>query len=61
MDAGLSVLVEVAQLTVARTGAPPAAVSCDLHKDGRKLGTTYVTSLKVQHVSCAKRWLRRAL
>ena len=37
-------------------GAAPvrAVVSCDLHKDGRKLGTTYVTSLKVQHVSCAK-------
>ena len=36
-------------------GAPVrATVSCDLHKDGRKLGTTYVTSLKVQHVSCAK-------
>jgi hypothetical protein len=31
-----------------------AAVSCDLHKDGRKLGTTYVTSLKVRHVTCAK-------
>jgi hypothetical protein len=37
-------------------GAAPAraAVGCDLHKDGRKLGTTYVTSLKVEHVSCAK-------
>jgi hypothetical protein len=39
-----------------RAEAAPAraAVSCDLHKDGRKLGTTYVTSLKVEHVSCAK-------
>jgi hypothetical protein len=23
-----------------------AAISCDLHKDGRKLGTTYVASLE---------------
>jgi hypothetical protein len=45
-----------ALVNAARVGAAPgrAAVSCDLHKDGRKLGTTYVTSLKVQHVSCAK-------
>jgi hypothetical protein len=37
-----------------------AAVSCDLHKDGRKLGTTYVTSLRVSHVSCtaAKRLVK---
>ena len=37
------------------TGAPAAgATTCDVRKDGRKLGTTYVTSLKVSHVSCAK-------
>jgi hypothetical protein len=36
-------------------GAPAAgATTCDVRKDGRKLGTTYVTSLKVSHVSCAK-------
>jgi hypothetical protein len=39
-----------------RVQAAPAraSVTCDLRKDGRKLGTTYVTSLKVQHVSCVK-------
>ena len=37
------------------SGAPAAtSTTCDLGKDGRKLGTTYVTSLKVSHVSCAK-------
>jgi hypothetical protein len=37
------------------TGAPAAgATTCDVRKDGRKLGTTYVTALKVQHVSCTK-------
>jgi hypothetical protein len=36
-------------------GAPAASTTtCDVRKDGRKLGTTYVTSLKVQQVSCAK-------
>jgi hypothetical protein len=42
--------------TLAFAGGAPAASSttCDLRKDGRKLGTTYVTSLKVQQVSCAK-------
>lgn len=51
VGAGLSALAGATDV-----GAAPAAaaVSCDLHKDGRKLGTTYVTSLKVQHVSCAK-------
>ena len=28
--------------------------SCDIRSVGRKLGTTYVTLLKVEHVSCAK-------
>jgi hypothetical protein len=48
---GLCALVSATQV-----GAAPAraAVTCDLHKDGRKLGTTYVTSLKVRHVSCDK-------
>ena len=43
------------------TGAPAAgATTCDVRKDGRKLGTTYVTSLKVSHVSCvtAKRLVK---
>jgi hypothetical protein len=42
--------------TLAVAAAAPAAstTTCDVRKDGRKLGTTYVTSLKVQHVSCAK-------
>jgi hypothetical protein len=42
--------------TLAFAVAAPAAstTTCDVRKDGRKLGTTYVTSLKVQHVSCAK-------
>lgn len=31
-----------------------APTSCDIRSVGRKLGTTYVTSLKVEHVGCAK-------
>ena len=31
-----------------------ATKSCDIRSVGRKLGTTYVTSLKVEHVTCAK-------
>jgi hypothetical protein len=40
----------------AQTGRAPAraATSCDVRHDGRKLGTTYVTALKVEHVSCTK-------
>lgn len=30
-----------------------ATTTCSLAKDGRKLGTTYVTSLKVTGVTCA--------
>jgi hypothetical protein len=43
-------------LALALAGGAPAAstTTCDIRKDGRKLGTTYVTSLKVQQVSCAK-------
>ena len=38
----------------ASSGARAASsTACDIRKDGRKLGTTYVTSLKVSHVSCA--------
>jgi hypothetical protein len=32
--------------------AAASTSTCDIRKDGRKLGTTYVTSLKVTHVSC---------
>ena len=31
-----------------------ASKSCDIRSVGRKLGTTYVTSLKVEHVSCVE-------
>ena len=34
--------------------APRAATTCDVKRDGRKLGATYVTSLKTTQVSCAK-------
>ena len=34
--------------------SPRAATTCDVKRDGRKLGTTYVTSLKTTQVSCAK-------
>jgi hypothetical protein len=49
---GLTVLLAA----LAFAGGAPAAstTTCDVRKDGRKLGTTYVTSLKVQQVSCAK-------
>jgi hypothetical protein len=33
---------------------PRAATTCDVRRDGRHLGTTYVTSLKATQVSCAK-------
>jgi hypothetical protein len=48
---GLCALVGATHVGAA---AVRATVTCDLHKDGRKLGTTYVTSLKVQHVTCVK-------
>jgi hypothetical protein len=35
-------------------GHARAATTCDVRKDGRKLGTTYVTSLKAEHVSCSR-------
>ena len=49
---GLALLVA---LVVVSAGARAASgTTCDIRKDGRKLGTTYVTSLKVEHVSCTK-------
>jgi hypothetical protein len=51
----LAIGVVTALLAVAVGSSAHAASSttCDVRKDGRKLGTTYVTSLKVSHVSCA--------
>ena len=52
MALGLGALLVAFAFT---TGAHAASTTtCDLKKDRRKLGTTYVTSLKVQHVSCTK-------
>ena len=46
-------LVVLLGLLVVSAGARAASsTTCDIRKDGRKLGTTYVTSLKVSHVSC---------
>jgi hypothetical protein len=48
--AGLTLLTLAALL---QAGAPATAASrCDLSKDGRKLGTTYVTKLTTTNVSC---------
>jgi hypothetical protein len=38
----------------AETAPAPAAVTCSLKSDGRRLGTTYVTSLRVTQVPCTK-------
>jgi hypothetical protein len=50
--AGLGLLV--AAPGHAAPARPRAATTCDLKRDGRKLGTTYVTSLKTTQVSCTK-------
>jgi hypothetical protein len=55
---GLS-LASVAVVLAVSTGAhaaptATAAATCDVAKDGRKLGATYVTSLSATKVSCAK-------
>jgi hypothetical protein len=50
--AGLGVLV--AAPSYAAPASPRAVTTCDVKRDGRKLGTTYVTSLKTTRVSCAK-------
>jgi hypothetical protein len=44
----------LAALALATSAPAASTTTCDLSKDGRKLGTTYVTSLKVQHVSCTR-------
>jgi hypothetical protein len=55
---GLAVLV--ASVIVSSGARAASSTACDIRKDGRKLGTTYVTSLKVSHVSCvtAKRLVK---
>jgi hypothetical protein len=55
---GLS-LATVAMVLAVSTGAhaaptATAAATCDVSKDGRKLGATYVTSLSATKVDCAK-------
>jgi hypothetical protein len=52
-------LAGVAVVLAVSTGAhaaptASAATTCDVSKDGRKLGATYVTSLSATKVSCAK-------
>jgi hypothetical protein len=54
-------LVLLLGLVIVSSGARAASsTTCDVRKDGRKLGTTYVTSLEVSHVSCttAKRLVK---
>jgi hypothetical protein len=46
--------VLLAVLVLAVTASPSAARGCDVSRDGRKLGPTYVTSLSVARVSCAE-------
>jgi hypothetical protein len=56
----LGVLVVIGLCAVAGSASAASSTSCDIRKDGRKLGTTYVTSIKVTHVSCttAKRVIK---
>jgi hypothetical protein len=54
----LTALAAVSTLTVAVSPSPAAphahaSTTCDVSKDGRKLGTTYVTALSVTKISCA--------
>jgi hypothetical protein len=60
-DAGMSTVRPLAVLAVLVTiaavhAASPAAAAtrCDVSKDGRKLGTTYVTRLTATGVTCTK-------
>jgi hypothetical protein len=53
LTAVLTLLVVVA--AVAQAASPAgAATRCDVSKDGRKLGTTYVTKLTATNVTCTK-------
>src|SRR3954467_9855548 len=49
--AGLLLLVSPGQAT---SRAPRTATKCDVKRDGRHLGATYVTSLSATNVSCVK-------
>jgi hypothetical protein len=44
----------VARADAETAPARAAAVTCSVKNDGRRLGTTYVTSLRVTQVSCTK-------
>jgi hypothetical protein len=45
-------VVALGLLVASASAGAASSTTCDIRKDGRKLGTTYVTSLKVSHVSC---------
>jgi hypothetical protein len=55
-SARLSVLLASLVAAVGVLAASPAAAvtRCDVSKDGRKLGTTYVTKLTATNVTCTK-------
>jgi hypothetical protein len=50
----LAALLFVAATGQATSGAPRTATKCDVKRDGRRLGATYVTSLSATNVSCTK-------
>lgn len=51
----LAVLTLLVAAAAAHSASPAAAATrCDVSKDGRKLGTTYVTKLTTTKVSCTK-------
>jgi hypothetical protein len=51
----LAVLTLLIAAAAAHAGSPAAAATrCDVSKDGRRLGTTYVTRLTATNVSCTK-------
>ena len=49
----IGVVTALLAIAVGSSAHAASSTTCDVRKDGRKLGTTYVTSLKVSHVSCA--------
>jgi hypothetical protein len=53
---GLLAVLMLLVVAAAAPTAPPAAAAtrCDVSKDGRKLGTTYVTKLTATNVTCTK-------
>jgi hypothetical protein len=54
LTALVAVLALCAGAHAAPTASAAAASTCDVSKDGRKLGATYVTSLSATKVSCTK-------